>query len=61
MTPICKVDSTDAYLATHVNCNHVNKIEARYKVLRLNAKLSEVILLRLRATFRILLLFYLRT
>ena len=28
--------STDACLATHVNCNHVNKIGARYKVLKLN-------------------------
>ena len=50
--------STDVFLATHVNFNHLNKIEARYKVLSLNEKLSEVQLLRLpiRATF----LFYLR-
>ena len=34
-----------------VNFNHVNKIEARYKVLRLNVNLSEILLLRLRATF----------
>ena len=46
---------------THVNFKHVNKIEARYKVLRLNVKLSEVLLLRLRATFHTLPLFYLRT
>ena len=45
----------------HVNFNHVNKIEAGYKVLRLNVKLSEVLLLRLRATFHKLPLFYLRT
>ena len=32
---------------SHVNFNHVNKIEARYKVLRLNVKLSEV------ATFKL--------
>ena len=36
---------------TQVNFNHVNKIEARQKVLSLNEKLSEVQLLRLRATF----------
>ena len=46
---------------THVNLNHENKIEARYKVLRLNVKLSEVLLLRLRATFHTSPLFYLRT
>ena len=46
---------------THVNFKHVNKIEARYKVWRLNVKLSEVLLLRLRATFHTLPLFYLRT
>ena len=46
---------------THVNFNHVNKIEARYKVLRLNVKMSEVLLLRLRATFHILPLLYLQT
>ena len=46
--------STDAFLATHINAhyfNHVNKIEARFKVLRLNMKLSKVLLLPLRATF----------
>ena len=37
-----------------LNFNHVNKIEARYKVLRLNMKLSKVLLLRLRATFHTL-------
>ena len=36
---------------TQVNFNHVNKIEARQKVLSLNEKLSEVQRLRLRATF----------
>ena len=46
---------------TQVNFNHVNKIEARYKLLRLNMKLSEILLLRLRATFQTLPLFYLRT
>ena len=40
LTPI----STDAFLATHVNFNHVNEIEARYKVLRLNVKFSEILL-----------------
>ena len=56
--------STGAFLATHINAlnfNHINKIEARYKVLRLNMKLSKVLLLRLRATFHTLPLFYLRT
>ena len=32
---------------THVNFNHVNKTEVRYKVLRLNVKLSDFLLLRL--------------
>ena len=39
--------STDAFLATHVNArkfNHINKIEAGYKVLRLKVKLNEVLL-----------------
>ena len=45
----------------HVNCNHVNKTEVSYGVLTLNVKLSEVLLLRLRATFHTLPLFYLRT
>ena len=34
-----------------MNFNHVNKVEARYKVLRLNVKLSEVLLLRVSVTF----------
>ena len=46
---------------THGNLNHVNKIEARWKVLSLNEKLSEVQLLRLRATFHALPLFCLQT
>ena len=34
-------------MLTHVNFNHINNIEARYKVrLRLSVKLSEVLLLR---------------
>ena len=45
---------------THVNFNHVNKMEAGYKVSRLNVKLSEVLLFRLRAAFHTLPLFYLR-
>ena len=45
----------------HVNFNHVNKMEARYKALRLNMKLREVLLLRLPATFHPLPLFHLRT
>ena len=32
---------------SHVNFNHVNKIEVRYRVLRLNVKLSEFLLSRL--------------
>ena len=32
-------------MLTHINFNPVNKIEARYKVLRRNVKLSEVLLL----------------
>ena len=32
---------------THVNFNHVNQIEVRHKVLGLNVKLSEFLLLRL--------------
>ena len=42
--------STDAFwlrTLTHVNFNHINKIELRHKVLRLNVKLSEFLLLRL--------------
>ena len=46
---------------THVKFNNVNKIEARYKMLRLNVKLSEVQLLCLLATVHALPLFYLRT
>ena len=56
--------SIDVFLAMHVNArnfNHVNKIEARYKLLRLKVKLSEILLLRLRVTFHTLPLFYLRT
>ena len=45
---------------THVDFNHANKIEAGCKVLRLNVKLSEVLLFRLRAAFHTLPLFYLR-
>ena len=45
-------------MLTHVNFNHVNKIEARYKALRLNMKLREALLLRFRATFHPLPLFY---
>ena len=48
-------------VSTHVNFNHVNKVEARYKALSLNVKLSEVQLLRLRATFHTLPLPYLLT
>ena len=36
---------------------HINKLEARNKVLRLNVKMSEVLLLRLRATFQTLPLY----
>ena len=50
---------------THENFNHVNQIEVRHKVLRLNVKLSEFLLFRLhiivRAAFHTLPLFYLRT
>ena len=48
---------------THVNFNHVNKIEAiaRSKVLSLNEQSSEVQLLCLRETFHALPLFHLRT
>ena len=45
---LIRLISTEAFLlrmSTHVNFNHVNKIEARYKALRLNVKLSEVLLL----------------
>ena len=45
---------------THVNSTHVNIIEARYKVSSLNVNLNEVQLLRLRATFYTLPLFYLQ-
>ena len=34
-------------MLTHVNFNHENQIEVRHKVLRLNVKLSEFLLLRL--------------
>ena len=46
---------------THVNFNHANNAEARYRALRLIVKLSEVQLLRLRATVHALRLFYLQT
>ena len=36
-------------LGSHLN--HVNKVEARYKVLRLHVKFREVLFSRLRATF----------
>ena len=42
--------STDAFLAPHDNAryfNHINKIEVRHRVLRLNVKLREFLLLRL--------------
>ena len=45
---LIRLISTEAFLlrmSTHVNFNHVNKIEARYKALRLNVKLREVLLL----------------
>ena len=61
---ILRLISTDAFLAKHVSArkfNHINKIEAGYKVLRLKVKLNEVLLLRLRATFHAVPLFYLRT
>ena len=45
---------------TQVNFNHVNKIEARCKLFRLNVKLNEILLLRLRASFHTLPVFYLR-
>ena len=38
------------YMLMLINFYHINKIEARYKVLRINMKLSEVLLLSLRAT-----------
>ena len=38
------------YMLMLINFNHINKIETRYKVLRINMKLSEVLLLSLRAT-----------
>ena len=44
-------------MLTQVNFNHAIKIEARYKLLRLNVKLSEILLLRLRATFLVSILF----
>ena len=48
-------------LLMHINFNHVNKTEARYKVLRINMKLCEVLLLSLRATFHTKPLVYLQT
>ena len=56
-----KLICTDAFwlrTLTHFTFNHVNKIEAR---LRLNVKLNEVLLLRLRVAFDTLPVFYLRT
>ena len=47
------------YVTIHVNFTHVNKIETRYEVLRLNMKLSEIKLLRMM--FHALPLFYLQT
>ena len=38
------------YMLMLINFNHINKIEARYKVFRINMKLNEVLLLSLRAT-----------
>ena len=38
------------YMLMLINFNHINKREARYKVFRINMKLSEVLLLSLRAT-----------
>ena len=56
----CRVIFTCVY--KHANFNLVNKIEARYKLLSFFfSKLSEVQILRLRATFQTLPLFYLRT
>ena len=49
---------------THVNFNHVNQIEVRHKVLRLNVKLSEFYFyayIIVRADVHTLPLFYLRT
>ena len=56
--------SSGAFLAMLVNAhkfNHVNKLEARHKVLRINMKLSKVLLLSLRATFHTEPLVYLQT
>ena len=44
-----------------INFNHVNKIEARYKVLRINVKLSDILHLHLCATFHSLPRVYLQT
>ena len=52
----CRVIFTCVY--TNVNLNYVNRREAKYKVLSINVKLSEVQILRLRATFHALPLFY---
>ena len=53
----CRVLFTCVY--THANFTRVNKIEARYRVLSLNMKWSEIQFLRLRATFHALPLLYL--
>ena len=55
---LIRLISTEAFLATHINTcnfNHLNKIDARYKVL--NVKLSEVLVLCLLTTFHTLPLF----
>ena len=57
---LIRLISTEAFLAMHVNFNHVNIIEEIYKVLRLNVKLSEVLVLCLLTTVHTLPLFNLR-
>ena len=52
--------SRDFYLCAHINFTRVNIIEAMCEVLPVNAKIERQ-LSRLRATFHILPLFYLRT
>ena len=49
------------YMLMLINFNHINKIEARYKVLKISVKLSEVLLLSLFATFHTEPLVYLQT
>ena len=54
--------SRNSYLSVHARkFTLVNKKEARYEASRLNVKLSDVRLLRFRAPFQTLPLFYLRT